>query len=132
MLHRVLLHHRQLHTRVHNGLRVSRTFVEVLDGGGGGGRTPALRVSVIGEEWTSVQSQADRVVGTSDQRRLERRELDVAASTGSTCVTQRQVLRSPLRPECPRDTRRRRKQEAKERNVRSHKDREVDREEGTP
>lgn len=82
--------------RVDLSYRVSRPLVEVLDGRGGGSRTAALRVSVIGEERTSVQSQADRVVGTPDQRRLERRELDVASSTGS--LTQCQVLGSALSP----------------------------------
>lgn len=79
-------------------LSVSGSFVKVLNRGGGGSRTPALRVSVVGKKRTSVQSQADLVmVGTSDQGGLQRRERNVR-TTGSLRVAQSQVLRSSFCP----------------------------------
>lgn len=78
-------------------LRVTGSLIKVLNGGRGGSGTPALSVSVIGEERTSVQSQADRMVGTPDQGGFERRECDVR-TTGSPRVAQSQVLGSHFCP----------------------------------
>lgn len=76
-------------------LSVCRSLVKVLNRGRGGSRTAAFRVSVVGQERTSVQS--DRMVGTSNQRGLERRERNIR-TTGSLRVAQSQVLRSRFCP----------------------------------